>query len=69
MLLFGKMAQAEARAGVKGESTALTALGIAMVAASGLHDGISSWRFHFDPHWKMWGAPTPGVFAKEFGIA
>jgi hypothetical protein len=43
------MARAEARAGVKGKSTALTALGVAMVAASGLHDRISSLQFHFDP--------------------
>jgi len=57
----------------------LTALGVAMAAASGLHDGISSLRFHFDPRYGKGGpsgkhlgvksTPTPGVFAKEFGIA
>jgi hypothetical protein len=57
----------------------LTALGVVMVAASGLHDGISSLRFHFDPrygkggpsgkHLGVQGTPTPGVFAKEFGFA
>src|SRR6266851_5666245 len=65
MLQLGKMARAEARAGVKGESTALTALGVAMAAASGLHDGISSLRFHFDPRRGAGDTPTPRCFCKR----
>jgi len=68
MLLLGKMARAEARTGVKGESTALTTLGVAVVAASGLHDGISSLRFHFDPRRGAGDTPTPGCFCKRVRI-
>jgi len=69
MLLCGKMARTEARTSVKGESTALTTLGVAMATASGLHDGINSLRFHFDPRSGAGDTPTPGVFVKEFGFA
>jgi len=68
MLLLGQMARAEARAGVKGESTALTTLGVAMATASGLHHGINSLRFHFDPRRGAGDTPTPGCFCKRVRI-
>jgi len=67
LLLLGKMARTETRAPVQSQGTALTALGVAVAAASGLHDGIGSLRVHFYPRRGAGGTPTPGVLGKECG--
>jgi hypothetical protein len=68
LLLLGKMAWTETRAPVQSQGTALPTLGVTVATASGLHDGISSLRFHFDPRRGAGDTPTPGCFCKRVRI-
>jgi len=68
LLLLRLMLGTETRVRSRGKEPALTGAGIAMSATNGWNCGFNSLQFHFGPHGKSSGHPTPGVFAKEFGI-
>jgi hypothetical protein len=69
LLLFGTMLGTECGVRAGSGETTLAAGGSAMLAPGREQRGVNSLQFHFGSPWEGEGYPTPGVFAKECGIA